>query len=123
MNNQWMTWQEIKREITIKEIQINRIGKRTTVTIVTNKSTLISKFGMCSINVCGIKLKLNYPEFIQFINIFDIVGVQESKLDNLDSICVPCFSVFVNNRTESSRYRSGGIAILIKEKYSLMSKS
>ena len=67
-----------------------------------------------SINVCGLKSKLLCPDFISFIGKYDIIGVQESKLDDVDKIQVPGYQVFSNNRKALSRYRSGGITLLVK---------
>ena len=39
-----------------------------------------------SINVCGLKRKLNIPEFTELINSYDIFGFQETKLDDVDEI-------------------------------------
>ena len=67
-----------------------------------------------SINVCGLKSKLLCPDFISFIGKYDIIGVQESKLDDVDKIQVPGYQVFSNNRKALSRYRSGGITLLVR---------
>ena len=41
---------------------------------------------ICTINVCGLKSKLLYPEFDIFLDKYDIIGITESKLDRFDSI-------------------------------------
>ena len=51
---------------------------------------------------------------MSFIDKYDIIGVQESKLDDVDKIQVPGYQVFSNNRKALSRYRSGGITLLVK---------
>ena len=71
-----------------------------------------------SINVCGLKSKLLCPEFVSFIEQYDIIGIQESKLDDVDNVQIQGFQVFSNNRTSVSRYRSGGITLLIKNEIS-----
>ena len=48
------------------------------------------------------------------INSFDIIGVQETKVDDADSIEIPGYTIFCHNRQKLSRYRSGGIAIIVK---------
>ena len=68
-----------------------------------------------SLNTCGLKPKLDCPEFISFISDYDIVGIQESKLDDLDIISINNYHVFTNNRKQISRHRSGGIALLVRE--------
>ena len=42
-------------------------------------SSVINDIKFLSINVCGLKSRLNSPELI---NSFDIIGVQETKLDD-----------------------------------------
>ena len=64
--------------------------------------------------MCGLVSKLKFPEFINLINQFDIVGIQESKTDNTDVINIPGYSVFSHNRARISRFRSGGIILIVK---------
>ena len=59
--------------------------------------------------------KANYPEFIELIKNYEIIGIQESKTDDCDDIKVPGYNVYFNNRENLSRRKSGGIALLIKE--------
>lgn len=68
-----------------------------------------------SLNVCGLKSKLSIPEFSDFISQFQIIGLQETKLDDVDDVSISGYKMFCNNREKISRYRSGGIAILVKE--------
>ena len=67
-----------------------------------------------SINVCGLKSKLLCPEFVDLLKQYEIIGIQESKLDDVDHIVVDGYQVFSHNRKVLSRYRSGGITLLIK---------
>ena len=39
-----------------------------------------------AINTCGLRSKLDYPEFVELIHSYDIIVVQETKLDDIDSI-------------------------------------
>ena len=48
------------------------------------------------------------------INNFDILGIQETKTDDLDTISICGYKVFVNNRSRISKRRSGGIALIVK---------
>ncbi|MCW4346970.1 MAG: reverse transcriptase domain-containing protein [Candidatus Thiodiazotropha endolucinida] len=73
------------------------------------------RLNFLSINVCGLISKLNCPEFISLVNNYDIIGLQETKLDDIDTIEIPGYTAFFNNRSCSSRNRSGGIALLIKD--------
>ena len=65
--------------------------------------------------MCGLVSKLKCPDFVSLINEYEIVGIQESKTDDLDIVDIPGYKVFLNNRSCSSRYRSGGIALVVKD--------
>ena len=54
---------------------------------------------ICTINVCGLKSKLVYPEFEDLINEHDFVCVTESKLDNYDSISIENYGLITSNWT------------------------
>lgn len=69
---------------------------------------------LLSLNVCGLISKLKFPEFINLIRRYDIIGIQESKTDDTDSVNIPDYTVFYHNRTNISRFRSGGITLIIK---------
>ena len=68
-----------------------------------------------SLNVCGLITKSNYPEFIELIQNYDIIGIQESKTDDCDFVNIPGYNVYLNNREKMSRRRSGGIALLVRK--------
>ena len=72
---------------------------------------------LLSLNVCGLKSKLKIPEFIEMVNSYDIVALQETKLDDVDYIEVPGYTIFCQNRKKISRYRSGGTAYLIRNSF------
>ena len=79
-----------------------------------SKYLTICKLSFLSINTCGLKSKLRFPEFKNLINSYDIVGVQESKFDDLDSVQIHGYETIFKNRKKISRYRSGGIALIVK---------
>ena len=68
-----------------------------------------------SVNVCGLRSKLNCPDFVSLINKYDIIGVQETRTDDIDTIIIPGYSVYLNNRSCNSRSRSGGIGLIVKD--------
>lgn len=68
-----------------------------------------------SLNVCGIKTRLNYAEFTDFISKYDIIGLTETKTDDSDSISLPGYVLFTKNRHTLSNVRSGGILVAIRE--------
>ena len=75
----------------------------------------ITNLKILSINVCGLKKKLNTPEFVNLINSYDIVGVQETRLDDADNITIPGYTIVCQNRQKLSRCRSGGTAVIIRD--------
>ena len=68
--------------------------------------------------MCGLVAKLRCPEFVQFISDYDIICLQESKTDLSDDICVNGYNVHMLHRQKLSRYRSGGIALLVRDNIS-----
>ena len=68
-----------------------------------------------SLSVCGLQSKLIIPEFVELINNHNIIGLQETKLDDADTPDIKGYKLFCNNRQRLSRYRSGGTALLIRE--------
>ena len=71
-----------------------------------------------SLNVCGLAAKLRCPDFVKFLCKYDIVGIQESNTDNTDTIHLNGYTCILKYRHKLSRYRSGGIALLVKNSIS-----
>ena len=71
------------------------------------------------LNVCGLKSKLLSDDFENFIDKYDIVGLSETKLDQLDSMenCLNEFYGFFSHRKCSKR-ASGGVGLLVKRSLS-----
>ncbi len=72
-----------------------------------------------SLNVCGLRTRQVYPEFKSLISAFDIISIQETKLDDLDisTVMLNDYNILFKNRKSISKYKSGGIAVAIKSKY------
>ena len=66
-----------------------------------------------SINVCRVGTKLKIPEISQFINNYDIVCIQKSKLDSFDNIYIEGFCSTM--RTYGIKYNNkpGGTFIMV----------
>ena len=47
-----------------------------------------------SLNVCGLRKKLQYPDFVTFVCKYDILCLTETKTDNTDVINIPGFVVY-----------------------------
>ena len=73
-----------------------------------------------SLNVCGLKSKLNPGVFEQYIVNYDLVALSETKLNsNIDNIVVQCFTIFKKCRKEG-KSTSGGIAILVQDSVAML---
>ena len=68
-----------------------------------------------SLNVCGLKSRCINPDFISYLQSFHIIGLQETKLSEIDQINLNSFAVLTKNRKTKSRVPSGGIAIAVHE--------
>ena len=69
---------------------------------------------MC-LNCCGIKTRLQYPEFISLIQSNDIMCLVETKTDDIDIIDCPGYKFNMKNRRKITNKRSGGIVVGYKE--------
>ena len=49
------------------------------------------------VNVCGLASKCHVPEFLNFVESFDIEGIQGSKTDDTDTICIPGYQIGGNS--------------------------
>ena len=76
-----------------------------------------SELKILSLNVGGVVSRLHCPEFVTMIQNYDIIGLQETKTDITDNVYVPGYitHIFHRKKNDLSRYRSGGLALLIKE--------
>ena len=71
---------------------------------------------LLSLNVCGLVSKLNCPDFLSLIREYDIIGLQETKTDDVDTYLeIPGYEIIFHNRKRVSRYRSGGIVLIAKK--------
>ena len=76
----------------------------------------ISEISCLSLNVCGLRKRTHYPEFIDLLEQYDIIALQETKTDCFDDIKIYGFKVFLKHRKKCLR-KSGGIGIAFKENY------
>jgi exonuclease III len=68
-----------------------------------------------SLNVCGLMNKLLCPDFLDFIQKYDIVCMSETKLDDIDVINVKIddYEFFAKNR--KSKRKSGGVGFFVRK--------
>lgn len=86
-----------------------------TIKLSSNCDKIEKSLGFLTLNVCGLKSKLLIPEFQSQICDFDIVGLQETKCDDYDTLDIPGFNIFAKHRKSYMRRKSGGIAVAYKK--------
>lgn len=64
---------------------------------------------LLALNVCGIKNRPNYGEFVDFISNHEIIGLTETKTNNSDITCIhiPGFVTCIKKRCKLKNFRSG----------------
>ena len=67
-----------------------------------------------SLNLCGLKSKLNIPEFKEMVSTYDIIALQETKLNDVDYVDLAGYTIICQNRRKTTIHRSGGTAFLFK---------
>ena len=66
------------------------------------------------LNVCGLRRRLQYPEFTSFINDYDIICFAETKLDQYDLINVHGYTFYSQPRKQTFIRKSGGLGFLVR---------
>ena len=61
-----------------------------------------------SLNVCGLGRRMHYPEFREIINGFDIFGVAETKLDDLDVMSLTNYTYIGKTRKQKYKRKKWG---------------
>ena len=78
------------------------------------KTYSLKNISIASLNVCGLKRRLEYPEFQELVNNFEVFCVSESKLDKHDIISLKGYTYVSQIRKQRYLRKSGGIGIFIK---------
>ena len=68
-----------------------------------------------SLNVCGVMSRLQYPDFINFAQKYDILCFTETKTDHLDLPKLDNYVFEMKNRKHVRKRKSGGIILGFKE--------
>ena len=76
--------------------------------------TNFDSVNMAVLNVCGLKRRALYPEFVSLVNSYDMFFATETKLDDNDIIEIDNYSFISKTRKQKYKRKSGGIAALIK---------
>ena len=79
-----------------------------------NLKNVTHKLAFGCLNVCGLKSRLNFPEFIETLACHDVLCVTETKLDDTDVISIPGYNFMSQHRKQKYLRKSGGIGIIYK---------
>ena len=85
----------------------------TNVLFVPNSNTLKS-LKCASLNVCGLRRRILYPDFGELISHYDIFSVSETKLGDLDLIILPGYSFISRVRKQSYLRKTRGIGVFVR---------
>ncbi|MEW8547682.1 MAG: endonuclease/exonuclease/phosphatase family protein [Candidatus Thiodiazotropha sp.] len=69
---------------------------------------------MATLNVCGLKRRSQYPDFIEYFDKYDLICFVETKLEDTDVVSIPGFQCFSQPRKQKYIRKSGGIALYAK---------
>ena len=76
------------------------------------------KLNCAALNVCGLRRRILYPDFVNLINKYHIFSVCETKLDNFDIIDIPDYEFISQTRKQKFIRRSGGIGAFVHKSLS-----
>ena len=83
-----------------------------------SSDSLVNQLSFGSVNVCGLKRRLDYPEFVDTVCKYDCLCITETKLDDTDVISVPGYNFLSQHRKQNYVRKSGGIGVLYKSELS-----
>ena len=66
----------------------------------------------------GLKKRLNYPEFIDLVENFDVFCALETHIDSTDNVDIQNYEYFSKNRGHSYKRKSGGIGVYVRKSIS-----
>ena len=70
------------------------------------------------LNVCGLRRRLQYPDFCQFIQKYDVICFAETKPDQADVISCSGYMFYSQPRRQKYYRRSGGTGFLVRDSIS-----
>ncbi|MCG7877394.1 MAG: endonuclease/exonuclease/phosphatase family protein, partial [Candidatus Thiodiazotropha endolucinida] len=68
-----------------------------------------------SLNVCGLRRRLLFPEVNELVQKYDIFCVTETKLDDLDLINISGYEFYSQTRKQKFLRKSGGMGVFIRK--------
>lgn len=70
----------------------------------------MSHVNFLSLNCCGLVRRSQYPEFVDLINEYDFICLNETKTSDFDNIFIPGYTFKFKHRKTNTKVKSGGIA-------------
>ena len=70
---------------------------------------------IATLNVCGLKTRSKYPDFIELVKQYDVFTVCETKIDKFDVIKVPGYTFINSPRKQKFIRKSGGLGVFIND--------
>ena len=71
-----------------------------------------------TLNVCSLKTRSKYPDFVDFCNKYDFLCFTETKIEETDVISIPGFISFSQSRRKKFARRSSGISVYVNQNIS-----
>lgn len=65
--------------------------------------------------MCGLVSKLKNPDFIEFMSLYDVICLTETKIDQYDDVEVNGFKLLPSVIRQNCTSKSGGICVYVKE--------
>jgi hypothetical protein len=65
--------------------------------------------------VNGLRKRIDYPDFVEHIHLYDIFCIVETHIDSCDVVNIDGYSFLSKNRMQPYKRKSGGIGIYVKE--------
>lgn len=75
----------------------------------------MTELSLSALNVCGLKRRLNYPDFIEYIQKHDFSCVCETNTDSTDIVDIDGYIFLSKHRSQNYKRKSGGIGVYVKE--------
>ena len=73
------------------------------------------KLEVLALNVCGLVSKLRNPDFREFISLYGIICLTETKLDNYDEVELDGYKLLPPVNRQNCKARSGGICVFVRD--------
>lgn len=70
-------------------------------TINLSHKTKLNDLKIGTLNVCGIKNRVNFPDFVELISKYDVYCCTECKIDSYDEICIDNYTFLKQPRKQA----------------------